>query len=67
MQTEGKKSRSEKRVSTKQLIEESDAGDEVISNVGYNNSTDNLPELDDEMETKSFTYFREDIGPLQHL
>ena len=48
---EGKKSRSEKKVSTKQLIEESDDDDEVISNVGGNNSTDNLSEPDDEMET----------------
>ena len=48
---EGKKSRSEKKVSTKQLIEESDGNDKVISNVGGNNSTDDLSELDDEMET----------------
>ena len=48
---EEKKSRSEKKVSTKQLIEESDDDDEVISNVGGNNSTDNLSEPDDEMET----------------
>ena len=50
---EGKKSRSEKKVSTKQLIEESDDDDEVISNVGGNNSTDDLSEPDDEMETGS--------------
>ena len=50
---EGKKSRSEKKVSTKQLIEESDDDDEVISNVRGNNSTDNLSEQDDEMETGS--------------
>ena len=35
------------------MIEESDADDEVISNVGSNNSTDDLSELDDEMETGS--------------
>ena len=54
----GKKSRSEKKVSTKQLIEESDDDDddEVISNVGGNNSTDNLPELDDEIESGSIIY-----------
>ena len=40
---------SEKNVSTKQLIEESGDDDEVISNVGDNNSTDNLSEPDDEM------------------
>ena len=44
-----KKSRSEKKVLAKQLIEESDDNDEVISNVRGNNSTDNLSELDDEM------------------
>ena len=49
----GKKSRSEKKVSTKQLTEVSDDDDEVISYVGDNNSTDNLSELDDEMETGS--------------
>ena len=49
-----KKSRSEKKVSTKQLIEESDDDvDEVISNVRGNNSTDDLSEQDDEMETGS--------------
>ena len=52
MQTGRKKSKSEK-VSTKQLIEESDDDDEVISNVRGNNSTDNLSEQDDEMETGS--------------
>ena len=35
------------------MIEESDDNDEVISNVGGNNSTDNLSEPDDEMETGS--------------
>ena len=35
------------------MVEESDEDDEVISNVGSNNSTDNLSELDDEMETGS--------------
>ena len=35
------------------MIEESDDDDEVISNVGGNNSTDNLSEPDDEMETGS--------------
>ena len=52
MQTGRKKSKSEKKVSTKQLIEESDDDDEV-SNVRGNNSTDNLSEQDDEMETGS--------------
>ena len=47
----GKKSRSEKKVSTKQLIEESD--DEVISNIRGNNYTEDLSEPDDEMETGS--------------
>ena len=37
----------------KQLIEESDDNDSVISNVEGNNSTDNLSEPDDEMETES--------------
>ena len=37
----------------KQLIEESNDDDEVISNVRGNNSTDNLPELDDEIESGS--------------
>ena len=37
------------------MVEESDEDDEVISNVGSNNSTDNLSELDDEMETGSIT------------
>ena len=50
---EEKKSRSERKVSEKQLIEESNDYDEVISNVGGNNSTDDLSELDDEMETGS--------------
>ena len=35
------------------MIEESDDNDEVISYVGDNNSTDNLSEPDDEMETGS--------------
>ena len=48
-----KKSRSEKKASTKQLIEESDDDDQVISNVGGNNSTEDLSEPDDEMETGS--------------
>ena len=48
----GKKSRSEKKVLTKQLIEESD-DDEVISNIRGNNFTDSLSEPDDEMETGS--------------
>ena len=48
-----KKSRLEKKVSTKQLIEEPDDNDEVISNVGGNNPTDDLSELDDEIETGS--------------
>ena len=48
----GKKSRSEKKVSTKQLIEESD-DDEVISNIRGNNYTEDLSEPDDEMETGS--------------
>ena len=47
-----KKSRSEKKVLTKQLIEESD-DDEVISNIRGNNFTDSLSEPDDEMETGS--------------
>ena len=48
-----KKSRSEKKVWTKQLIEESGSNDEVISNVRGNNSTGDWSELDDEMETGS--------------
>ena len=52
MQVGGKKSRSEKKVSTKQLIEESD-DDEVISNIRGNNYTEDLSEPDDEMETGS--------------
>ena len=51
--TGGKKFRSEKKVLTKQLIEESDDDDEVISNVQGNNSTDDLSEPDDEMEPGS--------------
>ena len=35
------------------MIEEWDDNNEVISNVGGNNSTDDLSELDDEMETGS--------------
>ena len=35
------------------MIEESDDDDEIISNVKGNNSTDNLSEPDDEMETGS--------------
>ena len=35
------------------MIEGSDDNDEVISNVGGNNSTDDLSESDDEMETGS--------------
>ena len=50
---EEKKSRSERKVSKKQLIEESDDNDAVIGNVGGNNSTDDLSEPDDEMETGS--------------
>ena len=54
MQTGGKKkSRSEKKVLTKQLIEESDDDDQVISNIGGNNSTEDLSELDDEVDTGS--------------
>ena len=53
MQTGRKKSGSESKVSKKQLIEESYDDDEVISNVGGNNSTDDLSESDDEMETGS--------------
>ena len=52
---EGKKSKSEKNVSTKQLIEESGDDDEVIRNVRDNNSTDDLSEPDDEIETGSIT------------
>ena len=52
MQVGGKKSRSEKKVLTKQLIEESD-DDEVISNIRGNNYTEDLSEPDDEMETGS--------------
>ena len=48
---EEKKSRSERKVSKKQLIEESDDNDAVISNAGGNNSTDDLSEPDDEVET----------------
>ena len=53
MQTGGKKSRLEKKVLIKQLIEESGDDDEVITNVWDNNSTDDLSELNDEMETGS--------------
>ena len=35
------------------MIEDSDDDDAVISNIGGNNSTDNLSEPDDEMETGS--------------
>ena len=35
------------------MIEGSDDNDEVISNAGGNNSTDDLSESDDEMETGS--------------
>ena len=48
-----KKSRSEKKFLKKQLIEESDDDDKVMSNVRSNNFTDNLSEPDDEMETGS--------------
>ena len=48
-----KKSRSEKKVFLKQLIEESDDDIEVISNVGSNNFNGNSPEPDGEMETGS--------------
>ena len=48
-----KKSRSERKFLKKQLIEEYDDNDEVISNVRGNNFTDNLSEPDDEMETGS--------------
>ena len=41
---EEKKSRSEKKVSTKQLIEESGDNDEAINNDGGNNSTEDLSE-----------------------
>ena len=50
---EGKKSWSERKVSKKQLIEESNDNDEVISNVGGNNFTDDLSDPDDEMATGS--------------
>ena len=50
---EEKKSRSERKVLKKQLKEESDDNDIVISNIGGNNSTDDLSEPDDEMETGS--------------
>ena len=53
MQTGGKKSRSEKNISTRQLIEESGYDNEVIGNVGGNDSTDDLSEPDDEMKTGS--------------
>ena len=50
---EEKKSWSERKVSKKQLIEESNDNDEVISNVGGNNFTDDLSDPDDEMATGS--------------
>ena len=50
---EGRKSRSEKKVLTKQKIEELDDDDEVIRNIRGNNSTEDLSEPDDEMETGS--------------
>ena len=53
MQTGRKKSRSERKVSKKQLIDESDEVDAVISNVGGNNSTDDLLEPDREIESGS--------------
>ena len=53
MQTGRKKSRSERKVSKKQLIDESDEVDAVISNVGGNNSTDDLLEPDHEIESGS--------------
>ena len=53
MQMERKKSRSERKVSKKQFIEESDEDDEVISNIGGNNFTDDLSELDDKIKTGS--------------
>ena len=53
MQTGRKKSRAERKVLKKHLIEESDDDDSVISNFEGNNSTDYLSELDDEMETGS--------------
>ena len=37
----------------KQLIEESNDDDEVMSNIGGNNSTDDLSEPDDKMKTGS--------------
>ena len=45
-----------KKISRKQSVEEADDDDEVISNVGGNNSTDDLSELDDEMETGSINF-----------
>ena len=53
MQTGRKKCRSERKVSKKQLIDESDEVDAVISNVGGNNSTDDLLEPDHEIESGS--------------
>ena len=53
MQTGRKKSRAERKVLKKQLIEESDDDDSVISNFEGNNFTDYLSELDDEMETEA--------------
>ena len=52
-QTGRKKIQVRKEVLKKQLIEESDDDDAVISNIRGNNSTDNLLELDDEMQTGS--------------
>ena len=52
-QTGRKKIQIRKEVLKKQLIEDSDDDDAVISNIGGNNSTDNLSEPDDEMETGS--------------
>ena len=51
-----KKSRSERKVFKKQLIEESDDDGEIISNVRGDNSTNDLSELDDKMETGSINY-----------
>ena len=67
---EGRKSRSEKKVLTKQKIEELDDDDEVIRNIRGNNSTEDLSEPDDEMETGSINdnfrnafYFAARINP----
>ena len=53
---EEKKSRSEKKVLLKQLIEESDDDVKVISNVGNNNFNDDSSEPDVDMETGSINY-----------